>query len=109
MSFKYYVIFWGGEGGVIKRSFCITRGGGGVQDRSKKDHIIVERSLTIIHKPTLVIIRSHTCLLVDQVKPKGKVLSKEVLQVLKKSIFSSSSKLLDLQLVKIKILGPNRQ
>ena len=47
MTFKYYVIFLGGEGGgVIKRSFCIAGGGGGVQDRSKKDHMIFERSLT---------------------------------------------------------------
>ena len=47
MSSKNYAIFWGGGGGVTKRSHWITGGRGGGQDGPKKDHIIFERSLII--------------------------------------------------------------
>ena len=47
MSSKNYAIFWGGGGGVTKRSHWITGGRGGGQDGPKKDRIIFERSLIL--------------------------------------------------------------
>ena len=48
-----YAIFWGGGGGLTKRSHWITGGRGGGQDGPKKDHIIFERSLIYIAQPQL--------------------------------------------------------
>ena len=43
--FKNYIIFWGGEGEVIKRLHWITGGGKGTP---KKDYVIFEWSLILI-------------------------------------------------------------
>ena len=47
MSFKNYVIFWGGGGEVIKWLHWITGGRGGVPKGPKMDYVILECSLTL--------------------------------------------------------------